>query len=67
MKEKDDAMENRAVESASEPVPKRQSPRVWPPTHWGEWTYQKREAVSLDDADEPSMEELLSRGGKKVG
>jgi hypothetical protein len=66
MKEKNDAMEPRAVESASDPVPKRQSPRVWPPTHWGEWTYQKREAVSLDD-DEPSMEELLSRGGKKVG
>jgi hypothetical protein len=66
MKDQDEAMEPRAVESASEPVSKRQ-PRVWPPTHWGEWTYQPKEAVSLDDADEPSMEELLSRGGKKVG
>jgi hypothetical protein len=67
MKEKDEAKETRAVESASEPLSKRQPSRVWPPTHWGEWTYRKKEAVPLDDDDEPSMEELLSRGGRKVG
>ncbi len=55
-----------AANVASEPVPKRQSPRVWPPTHWGEWTYGVAGSRD-DDDDEPSMEELLSRGGKKVG
>jgi hypothetical protein len=70
MKAEDEAMDTRAVESASEPLPKRQSPRVWPPTHWGEWTYLPKVAVPLDgddDDDEPRIEDLVTRGGRKVG
>ncbi len=66
MKKENDAMEPRAVESASEPVSKRQ-PRVWPPTHWGEWNFQPKEAIALDDDDEPRIEDLVNLGGRKVG
>lgn len=66
MKEQDLAKKNSSV--GSEPVPKRQSPRVWPPVRWGEWSYKSKVAVSLDDdEDELRIEDLASRGGVKVG
>jgi hypothetical protein len=66
MKEKDDAMEPRAVESASEPVSKRQSPRVWPlPKPWASEHAYAEEASALDDDVE--VGELFSRGGWRVG
>jgi hypothetical protein len=54
------------VESAP-PVSNRQSPRVWPPTRWGEWTYGVAGSRDDDDDDEPRIEDLVTRGGRKVG
>jgi hypothetical protein len=54
--------------AASKPEVPPKPARVWPPTQWGEWNFQPKEAASLDDDDdEPDMAELVQRGGQKIG